>query len=417
MNRSALVLLAVSLFGVPLATPSQVEAQLDRVARRAAERELERKVAGIARDAVRCALGDKVCFDKAAEDGKPVVVTDADGEIITDEQGKAITDPEEAERRTQQPGEGVWDNYDYVPGRRPLRVISFENEPVGRFPASQLVHVRGNAQTVVRNDENWLEATNTIVRIELPESTGESFSIEMGLRVPTANIGVTLHFAPLEGALRRNPNDYVHISARPGIYRAGNEVSGSYMPGIVGRDVRAKLQVDSGSAILYIDSDRIAQVPVANFPDTRVLELHMAGNPRFPTYLYDVVVAVGLDDLYDALVNTGAYTTRGIFFDTDSDRIRPESTRVLTDLLDALNRADTMSVAIIGHTDDQGEADYNQQLSERRAAAVVAYLTAQGIAADRLSAQGRGEAEPASPNTTPEGRQENRRVEIRVVQP
>jgi OmpA-OmpF porin, OOP family len=66
-----------------------------------------------------------------------------------------------------------------------------------------------------------------------------------------------------------------------------------------------------------------------------------------------------------------------------------------------------------GHTDSQGDDAYNQELSERRAGAVRQYLIeTYGIAADRLEAEGFGESRPVADNETPEGRQQNRRVEL-----
>ncbi|MGE0553579.1 MAG: OmpA family protein, partial [Gemmatimonadales bacterium] len=66
-------------------------------------------------------------------------------------------------------------------------------------------------------------------------------------------------------------------------------------------------------------------------------------------------------------------------------------------------------------TDAEGETDYNQQLSERRATAVVDYLTKHGIERSRMRPVGKGEAEPAASNDSPEGRQENRRVVVKVL--
>lgn len=399
-----------------LAMPSSALAQIPKRVGSTIQRSIEKKVGDAADKAVKCALGDKACADKAAKDGKPVVVTDAKGEVITDENGEPITDQDEAARRVQQPGEGVWRNYDFVPGKRVLRAVSLESQPVGRFPATDFRFGSGNMQVVELAGKKWLEATsNSVFQLELPDETGPSYSVEFSLKIPTANIGVALHFAPLTQALARNPHDYIHLYSRPGVYRQGRELSATYLPRIVGKEVAVKLQVDSGYAILYLDADRVAQVPTAQFPSTRVLEFRMSANARFPSYLTDVVVASGLDDLYHALTTEGAVTTRGIFFDIDSDRLRPESTRVLTDLVEALRRADSLAVTIEGHTDAQGDDAYNLKLSERRAAAVVKYLTDQGIAANRLRSVGKGETEPVASNDTAEGRKENRRVVIRAA--
>lgn len=407
------ILTLLVLIGFAAAAPAgaQIPARIKQKVKQA-----EKKLTGLADDAVRCALGDQECAEKAEKEGKNVVVTDADGEVITDDQGQPVTDPQEAERRAQEPGEGVWRNYDFVPGRRVLRVVSLDSQAVGRFPASELEYVSGNMQVVELDHKRWLETSgNGVVRLQLPEETGESYSVEFRARVPTANIGVDLYLSALEGPRSRYPYDFVRVDSRPGVYRSGNDVSTTRLPGIVGKPVQVKLQVDSAYAIMYVGSDRVAQVPTARFPSSRTLEFHLSGNARFPSYLSDIVVAVGLDDLYASLVNEGEVTTRGLFFDTDSDRLRPESTRVLEDLLAALGKADSLAVTIEGHTDAQGDEAYNLELSERRAAAVVAWLIEHGIAESRLTAEGRGESEPVASNDTPEGRQENRRVRIRVT--
>jgi len=72
-------------------------------------------------------------------------------------------------------------------------------------------------------------------------------------------------------------------------------------------------------------------------------------------------------------------------------------------------------VEVAGHTDSVGDEQFNQQLSEQRAEAVKDYLVRQGVAADRFTVVGYGEAAPRGSNDTVEGRRLNRRVEIRVI--
>ena len=89
----------------------------------------------------------------------------------------------------------------------------------------------------------------------------------------------------------------------------------------------------------------------------------------------------------------------------------------LNDVANALTREDPESKMIVqGHTDSQGTAAANQELSQRRAQAVRDYLVTCGIASDRISAQGFGPSQSIADNKSPEGRANNRRVEI-VVQP
>ena len=103
----------------------------------------------------------------------------------------------------------------------------------------------------------------------------------------------------------------------------------------------------------------------------------------------------------------------GIYFGFGSSAIRPESERALTSIADALRRNPSWKLRIEGHTDGLGSEAANLDLSKRRAAAVRDSLVGRfKIAADRLSTDGKGETRPKATNDTPEGRAQNRRVEL-----
>lgn len=102
-------------------------------------------------------------------------------------------------------------------------------------------------------------------------------------------------------------------------------------------------------------------------------------------------------------------------FDRDSAVLRPESAPVLDALHRGLAADAAASVTIEGHSSSDGDPAYNQQLSERRAAAVVEALVQRGIAPARLSAAGIGERRPIAPNNDESGRALNRRVEVRCA--
>jgi OOP family OmpA-OmpF porin len=97
-------------------------------------------------------------------------------------------------------------------------------------------------------------------------------------------------------------------------------------------------------------------------------------------------------------------------FDTNSAELRPGHYRELNQVVQFLREYPQADAVIEGHTDNTGAADYNQQLSQRRAQSVLAYLVEQGIPARRLTAVGYGEERPIADNATAEGRQLNRRV-------
>jgi len=107
---------------------------------------------------------------------------------------------------------------------------------------------------------------------------------------------------------------------------------------------------------------------------------------------------------------------RNIFFDTDKSVLRPESYTELNKLKDLLEKNPTLSIEISGHTDNQGSYSHNQTLSQARAQSVVNYLIENKIDKSRLSARGASWDEPIDSNTTKAGRQNNRRVEFKILE-
>ncbi len=103
-----------------------------------------------------------------------------------------------------------------------------------------------------------------------------------------------------------------------------------------------------------------------------------------------------------------------IGFELNSAKITASSRPTLERLATSLNAQTDFNVEIAGHTDSTGSAEYNESLSDKRAASVRQYLIDQGVAADRLSARGYGELDPVASNESSSGRAMNRRVEFRV---
>jgi outer membrane protein OmpA-like peptidoglycan-associated protein len=103
-----------------------------------------------------------------------------------------------------------------------------------------------------------------------------------------------------------------------------------------------------------------------------------------------------------------------VLFDTGKSDLRPEAREALARLSGIVLNYPSLHLAIEGHTDSTGSAEFNQTLSEKRASTVRDYLVTQGLGASSLSAEGFGMDNPVADNGTTEGRQKNRRVEIIV---
>jgi outer membrane protein OmpA-like peptidoglycan-associated protein len=104
-----------------------------------------------------------------------------------------------------------------------------------------------------------------------------------------------------------------------------------------------------------------------------------------------------------------------IQFATGSEEILEESKVTLDEVSAAMTQQSAMKVRVEGHTDSDGEDASNLDLSSRRAAAVKTYLEGKGIAPDRVSSIGCGEATPIADNTTDDGKKQNRRVEFVIL--
>jgi outer membrane protein OmpA-like peptidoglycan-associated protein len=104
-----------------------------------------------------------------------------------------------------------------------------------------------------------------------------------------------------------------------------------------------------------------------------------------------------------------------ITFAVDSSDISANFYPILDSVAVVLREFNKTLVEVAGHTDSTGDAQYNQELSERRANSVAAYLQSRKVQADRLMVVGGGESYPVASNDTPSGRQLNRRVEITIV--
>ena len=412
--------LAVALVAVPRPADAQI-GKLKDAAKRAVENEAANQVERLLREAIRCAVDDPRCPEQAEREGKPVIYTDAEGEVITDDEGAPITDREQAAARAgtapgapppPKPGEGVWANYDFVPGDRVLFYEDLSDDRVGDFPR-RFEFLVGNMEVVEWEGGHYLRATNTSrLAVPLPEALPERFTIEFDYHQPAGHNQSVVFPSAHEGSRNQYQGSYFQVGNTNGVLGAGPEsTTKSYMTRE--RMTPVRIQIDGSYVKMYLAEQRVANVPNAEIVRGDRVVFELIGNQKNPAYLGSLKIAAGGRDLYDRLETEGRVATQGIYFATNSDRIRPESTATLKEIESILTEHADLRLRIEGHTDSDGDEAHNQNLSERRAASVKRYLVEQyGIDASRLETAGFGESQPVADNATPEGKQKNRRVEL-----
>jgi outer membrane protein OmpA-like peptidoglycan-associated protein len=371
-----------------------------------------------AEGAIACAVTDSKCIQNAEKSGKQVMLTDENGNVVGHSAAEAAA-----------PGSKAWANYDFVPGERVLFAEDFSADRVGNFPR-RLEFIGGNMEIVEANGMRYLRASSASrLAVKLPETLPERFTVEFDITVPAnwesllffSGEGVrNLNAAPT-GACCYVPAAAIFISpADVGLRRdEGSKVAYREIGDLLGSGaregklMRIRMHVDGKYAKLYLNETRVANVPNLEIPRTDKLYFDLNAQDDVPMLLGNLSINAGGLEIYEALAAEGRVVTRGILFDTGSDRLRPESTPTLKEIGEMLKAYPDLRLLIEGHTDSVGNAASNQTLSEKRAAAVKAFLEKEyKIKGDRLESKGFGDTTPNASNDTPEGRQSNRRVEL-----
>ncbi len=336
------------------------------------------------------------------------------------EEADAAESPDAGESEAQtatapmgKPGEGAWLNYDFVPGDKVLYFEDFESSPVGDFP-ERLEFIEGNMEVAEWQGRRFLRmSTNVDFEVPLPQTLPERFTIEFDLYLPS---GVLKIHTPAADGSSRNRHNYLKFGHGAGAIEGsgGGTAEMEVEDGRWEDIVHCRIMGYKKYLKVYVNETRVANVPNADFPRADRIHFYLYNYSQQGVLIDHIRVAEGGKViLYDELAAKGRVATQGILFDSGSDVIRPESTPTLKQMGQMLTDHPDLKLIIEGHTDSQGDDAYNQELSEKRAAAVKSYLCDKyGIAEDRLQSKGFGESNPADTNDTPEGRQNNRRVEL-----
>lgn len=431
MARTWLGALAILVAGAGLLQPLPAQSLGDRLKRKVAEKVDKKTNDGLDKVAS-CVVGDAACVEKAKKDGKTVQMTDKEGKPVAADAAttSAAAGAGGSASENLKPGEGAWANYDFVPGERIIFAEDFSKDRVGNFP-KRFELIDGNMEIVEWQGKRWLRAMSAAeFSIPLPETLPERFTIEFDLTIPWSHFALYGHPQASGANSQGASNSVVTVSGTvAGIYRGQSKgestvdprtiikgLGEQYSEAGISQPYRVRIQGDGKYVKVYLQEFRVANMPNADFMRSKQLTFSFQSNSwngeQRPPLIGNFSINAGGKELYDALVADGRVSTQGILFDTGSDVIKPHSTPTLEEITDMLKEHSDLKLTIEGHTDNTGDAAANQALSEKRAAAVKAYLVTKGIDASRLEAKGLGASKPKAGNETAEGRQTNRRVEL-----
>lgn len=319
---------------------------------------------------------------------------------------------------------------DFVAGDTIIFEDNLSGEQMGEFP-SQWELIRGNAEIAMVNGEkvinmlgqdSWIEPLMRTPKNYL----GDKFTLEFDFLIPEKakqNGSFELDFM---GPQDYRDRDVFTVTWSWYLYNQ-NELNLSYgwrkadgSRGNGGERVKVKenewhhlaLSFNKRAMKVYINGRRVANVPNVGFPPGWVTFWTGGGTTGHDKFIKNIRIAQGAVPLYDRMLTDGKFITYGITFDVGKSVIKPESMGEINRIVKLMTENPDLNFSVEGHTDSTGNAASNQTLSEARSKAIVEKLTEMGIAADRLTAVGKGQTSPIADNATDEGRAKNRRVEF-----
>ena len=313
-----------------------------------------------------------------------------------------------------------WANYDFVPGNKVLYYTDFSEDQVGNFP-KRLDFQIGQMEVVqLDGGQRALKAsTYSTLLVPLPVVLPEKFTIELGvINRNSFSTGATTF--DLTWGNKINDHKYTQV----GWGHSGMVVSGGELPTAMttprvdeykGKPAMFRVLGDGRALKFYVDDKRMANIPNAVIVRGNKLLIDLQGRDDADNavYITSIRVAESQKSIYDELAEKGRWATQGILFDVGSATLKGESTPTLKEIAQVLKEHADLKVEIQGHTDNTGAAAANLKLSDERANAVKAALVSEyGVSEAQLTAKGYGVTKPVAPNTTVEGRANNRRVEL-----
>jgi OOP family OmpA-OmpF porin len=368
--------------------------------------------------------------DKAKEKAEKKVEETVEGtEETTEDTAKAsqestekpASDTTKAKSTTTGASEdmSLYTKYDFVPGDKVIFYDDLSGEEIGEFPSRWRLD-KGVFEIAKQGNKNYILCTDGgTIRPKI--ATGlfpPKYTIEMEFYTKGGDArGHWFHIKWFndqddeigEFSMKNNNNTGLTLMGKT---LANKELSAPLTGGIH----TMRIMATQSTMKCYIDNERVANVPaVEGFTpvDIGVYLDPWKDETDNPMLIGTFRYAQGGKTMREQLDESGRIVTHGILFDSGSDKIKGESYQTLKEIGQLLTDDPKLRISIEGHTDSDGTDEYNMTLSQKRAESVKNYLIANyKIEGDRLESKGWGESKPIDTNDTPEGKANNRRVEL-----
>jgi outer membrane protein OmpA-like peptidoglycan-associated protein len=316
-----------------------------------------------------------------------------------------------------------YQNYDFVPGDTILFADDFSSDQEGEFPGHWEL-LKGQGTVNKSQDKYVLTLLGDPVigpRMKTKEYLGDAFTIEFDAFAigdkPDCGYGVKVY---LHESGDKNETKVINV------LRYKSAATSSFHHDLTGVELSQSdkdfwnqwhhiaIAYKKPQMKVYIDQTRVLSMPDIGFEPAFLTFGGSASNDNScPMSLSNFRIASGGNmNMVGKKLTESKIVTHGINFDIDKATIKPESMGTLNMIVNIMKSNPDVKFEIDGHTDNSGTAQHNLDLSQQRADAVKDQLIKMGIDVSRLTTKGFGDTKPISDNDTPEGKENNRRVEF-----
>ena len=390
------VLLCLAFIAMSSPTMAQFGKLKDKVKEKA-EKKVEEAVKG----------KDETASDTSAASKKPTE------EPASDTAKAQSTGPEASEDMS------LYTKYDFVPGDKVIFYDDFSSEEMGEFPSRWRLD-EGVFEIAKQGGKNYILCTDKgSIRPKIAiGALPPKYTIEMEFYVKSGEAKNHWFFIKwYDGEGQEIGNFNIKDKFRTNLRLLDKDIASKELSAPLPGGIHTmRIMATQSTMKCYIDNERMANVPaVESFKpvDFGVYMDPWKDEPNNPMLIGTFRYAEGGKTLKQQLDEAGRIVTHGILFDSGSDKIKGESYKTLADIGALLTDNPTLRLSIEGHTDSDGADDYNLTLSQKRSESVRTYLINNfKVDGSRLESKGWGESKPIDKNNTPEGKANNRRVEL-----